>query len=117
MSVRDNWDKHLGAFLTMRFFNDALARDFWSDDEDLWEVEAEVSWRWAKLYFVYFMSGVVQILLPTLLIGTAYLAFVNGDFGLLVGGAMIAAGFAALGATILATLSCIEVSRSRRGRR
>ncbi len=117
MSMRNNWDKHLGALITMRFFNDALARDFWSDDEDLWEVGAEVPWRWAKLYFVYFMSGVVQILVPSLLIGAAYLAFINGDFRLLLGGSMIAAGFAALGATILASLSCIEVARSRRGGR
>lgn len=59
---------HILAVPNGRGFDDALARDFWHSSEDLWG-EASVPWRWLKLWFAYFASGIAQIVVPITLVG------------------------------------------------
>ena len=48
--------------------SDALARDFWRVDEDLWSAERPVRFRWLKLVWVYMASVVAQCTFALLLI-------------------------------------------------
>lgn len=60
MAYSDNWLRHLAAPFTGEGLSNALARDFWRSDEDLWSVEHPVNWRWLKLMWVYAASVVSQ---------------------------------------------------------
>lgn len=61
MAYKDNWLRHLMAPFTGEGLNNTLARDFWRDDEDLWSLEQDVPWRWAKLLWVYVASVFAQV--------------------------------------------------------
>lgn len=69
MAYRDNWLRHLMAPFTGEGLSNALARDFWRADEDLWSVEHDVRWRWLKLIWVYSASVVSQ---GTFVLGIAF---------------------------------------------
>lgn len=105
---------HVFAVPNGRGFDDALARDFWRSTEDLWS-EASVPWRWLKLFFVYFASGVAQIVVPIALVGLTMIG-IRGRawmFGLVLGIA-IGAAASVLGALIGATGTSIRLRRSIR---
>ena len=68
MAYSDNWFRHLMAPFTGEGLSNALARDFWRDDEDLWSVEQSVEWRWLKLLWVYAASVVSQVTLVLLVV-------------------------------------------------
>lgn len=64
MAYRENWLRHLFAFLTGEGWSNSLARDFWYAEEDLWEPDKPITWRWLKLSWVYSVSAIAQITLP-----------------------------------------------------
>jgi hypothetical protein len=74
-----------------------------------------VRWRWAKLFLVYFASGVAQIVVPIALLGLVMLA-IRGKtslVGLILG---ITIGFATsvLGALVGATSTSVSLRGSSR---
>lgn len=66
MSYFANWPKHLLAPITSACFSDALARDFWTSGEDLWDHKIPIKKRWLKFLWVYSMSAIAQITLPSI---------------------------------------------------
>ena len=114
MAYRDNWLRHLMAPFTGEGGSNALARDFWRADEDLWTVEHDVRWRWLKLVWVYSASVVSQVTF----VGVIAFAII-GLFKLVslptwwigVGG-VTAAGL--LFAVVIATASWFDIWRFRR---
>lgn len=64
MTYRRNWLRHFFASINGEGGSNTLARDFWN--EDLWEPNRRVNWRWLKLVWVYSMSVLTQLTLPGL---------------------------------------------------
>lgn len=73
MAYKDNWLRHFFACVNGEAWSNTLARDFW--DEDLWELNKPIRWRWAKMLWVYSVSVIAQITLPGLLMATVISLF------------------------------------------
>lgn len=114
MAYRDNWLRHLMAPFTGEGLSDALARDFWRSDEDLWSVEHAVRWRWFKLVWVYAASVVMQGTLALVIAGAIISLFkpVSLPTWLIVLGGTTAAML--LFAVLVATAAWIDIWRIRR---
>jgi hypothetical protein len=113
MAFRDNWLRHLSAPFTGEFFSDALAKDFWFQSEDLWRAVPNVEWRWAKLFLVYLLSGLTQIVAPLLAVATVYVFVFDRSFQSALIGLAIGVSASLLGGVIGATWSCLSVSRNQ----
>ncbi|MBY0439777.1 MAG: hypothetical protein K2W80_16455 [Burkholderiales bacterium] len=115
MAYRDNWLRHLMAPFCGEGLSEALARDFWRTDEDLWSPEHDVGWRWLKLVWAYAASAVCQVGFSLAIAGVTINVFkpvsaTTWSIGLgAVTGAML------LFAGLIATSVWIDVSRRRRG--
>lgn len=94
--------------------SNALARDFWRADEDLWSIERSVEWRWAKLFWVYAASVVSQLTFGLLIVGMITSPFKEVPLAIWwigVGGVSAALLLFAL---IVATAVYIDICRARR---
>lgn len=114
MAYRDNWLRHLMAPLTGEGLSNALARDFWRTDEDLWSVQQFVPWRWLKLLWVYAASAICQLTAALLLVFAGinlYDPVPLKWWWIGVGGATVAM---LLFAAVIATATCIDIWRIRR---
>ena len=114
MALRDNWARHLLASVNGESFRDSLARDFWRADEDLWAGEPVVTWRWFKLLFVYFASGLLQLVVPVAIVGPLIILFTGNAWYWLLVGMLIACAAVVLGAVLGATWSCLDIARGKR---
>jgi hypothetical protein len=114
MAYSDNWLRHLMAPFTGEGLSNALARDFWRSDEDLWSIERPVDWRWLKLMWVYAASVVSQGTF-VLLIAMAVISFFKEVplmwWWISVGGMTVAM---LLFAVLVATSTYIDIWRARR---
>jgi len=45
-------------------FNPRLNRDYWLGDEEPWSAQQEISWRFLKIVYLYFIAAIVQIGIP-----------------------------------------------------
>lgn len=67
MAYIDNFLDHLLAAFTGQGYSQSLARDFWRQDEDLFDATNHIALRWFKLLWVYSLSAFAQIVLPGVL--------------------------------------------------
>ena len=114
MAYRDNWLRHLMAPFTGEGLSNALARDFWRSDEDIWSVEHAVRWRWFKLVWVYAASVVCQLTAAGLVlvaIISLFKAVSLPTWWIAVGGVTAAM---LLFAVLCATAAWIDIWRIRR---
>ena len=65
MAYKDNWMQHLMASFTGEGGSNKLAQDFWS--ESLFNPKILVKYHWLKLVWVYCISGITQVTMPTAL--------------------------------------------------
>lgn len=114
MAYSDNWLRHLMAPFIGEGLSNALARDFWRSDEDLWSVERPVNLRWLKLMWVYAASVVSQSTFA-LMIAAAIISLFDDVplkwWWISVGGVTVAM---LLFAVFVATSTHIDISRARR---
>lgn len=114
MSYRDNWLKHLLAPFTGSGFSNALARDFWTSREDLWNPNAGVPKRWLKLVWVYVMSAITQITFPGIVIIGIVSTFKDVPLRwwlISIGGP---SAFGIVLAVLIATATCMGINRRAR---
>src|ERR1051325_3784098 len=93
MSYSRNWVRHLFAVPNGECWSKVLARDFSWGDEDIWERGKRIKWHLLKLFWVYSMSVLTQITLPSVfIIGIASLfkkiPLVGWIFGVSAGSAV-----------------------------
>jgi hypothetical protein len=117
MSYRDNWLEHLLAPLTGRGLSNALARDFWSAREDLWDPRAAIKKRWLKLLWVYSMSVITQVTLPCILIALLVRIFKELPLRWWLIGIGGPSALAIVFAVLVATATCIDINRRARSGR
>lgn len=76
MSFKKNWPNHLTAVLTADGFSHRLAQDFWP--EELFNPKVTVRCHWLKLIWVFGISGLVQLALPSALLAVVITWYQNG---------------------------------------
>lgn len=102
MAFKDNWPVHLTAALTGDGFSNKLAQDFWS--EDLFNPGVMVRCHWLKLVWVFCVSGLAQVTLPSVIVMIPITLYKNG------GSDWTWASIAVVAGTAIAWLFAVVVS-------
>lgn len=114
MSYRENWPKHLLAPLTGSGFSNALARDFWTVRENLWNPDQVVAKRWLKFLWVYAMSAIAQITIPGVIVAAIVNVFKEVPLRwwfICIGGG---SAFGLVLAVLIASATYIDINRRAR---
>ena len=94
---------------------DELAKYFGrSSKEDLWNPRQNISRRWSKLVFVYWLSWIVQISVPVGIVGGVYRLVTDQAWLWLFVGLFLVIPGAALVALLSATRVCLRIARERK---
>lgn len=89
-------------------YSKQLARDFWRIDEDLWDPEQEIRWRWIKFVWVYTSSLLAQVVSPIAIVGCV-LNLIGIEFGWVYSLVFLLC-FGGASALFIATWECLKVS-------
>jgi hypothetical protein len=114
MAYRDNWLRHLLAPVCGEGLSNTLARDFWRDDEDLWNPQSDVQWRWLKLMWVYAASVATQGTFALVIAAMIVSVFKEVPFVWWLIGVGGTTAVLLLFSTLVASLTWVDIWRARR---
>ncbi|SRR6266508_901009 len=114
IGYKNNWRLHFFALLNGKGFSEELARDLWTNREDLWESAAQVSYRWPKLLLVYLLSVLTQMLLPGFVVCGLIIAVQGGSLRNVFVALVIMAIFGVPYAIVRATVSYVHIRNKRK---
>ena len=111
MALKGNWLSHLTAVLSADAFSHELAQDFWT--ESLFNPRTKIRNRWAKLLWVFSLSGFLHLTVITVALAIPITLYRNGGtdwtWSLIVIGAV--AVFAQATAAVVASAVWLDLKR------